>query len=279
MEQEEQLEIPLKEASTAIRKLFQDTGMSGNMGRLVPRIGREQTDNELIFYVGFGRSNNEYADLVLKIYKGFNLASDEKKADVFCGMVVGARQFKPNGISKKIDIVDVDLKIVDQSYVQVKFSVDESLVEFSRFDLNQFADDIHAGIDEYAQIFEIFVEGLMRTAKISDNSKMFSYYASVAETLSYKKVEQMTDSLHEMVNYLMFELRSINPEAATTKSVYTPRDIVEGGLDLAGFDIGSLVPDLDSPADLFASVLGFDEDGAPGWAQMNDEFFNSMYNT
>merc|ERR1711935_450381 len=69
MDQEEQLEVPLKEASTAIRRLFQNSGLGTNIGRMVPRIGREQSDTELIFYVGFGRSTNEYADLTLKIYE------------------------------------------------------------------------------------------------------------------------------------------------------------------------------------------------------------------
>ena len=107
-------------------------------------------------------------------------------------------------------------------------------------------------------------------------TKMFSYYASVAEALSYKKVEQMTDSLHAMVNYLMFELRSINPEAATTNSAYTPRDILEGGLDLAGFGLDDIVPIYDSPADIFGDMLGFDQAGSDF---LNNEFFNSMYNT
>merc|ERR1712227_1072538 len=271
MGQEEQLEIPLKEASKSLRLLFQDTGVSQNIGRLVPRIGREESENELLFYIGFGRSSNEYADITVKVFKGLETATDESKASVYCGMAVGFRNVQSSGMSEKLDLATVNLSIKDQSYIQGKFSVDESLVEFTDFDFNQLANDLHAGIDEYSQIFKLFLENILKTVKVSgvpENESVFAYYIRVAKELGHDNIGQMTASLHQMTNYLMFELRSINPDAATTQATYTTRDIVSGLLT-NNFDIsldfsqlasefeqdmlGDVVPDLPEELEFFIS--------------------------
>ena len=239
MGQEEQLEIPLKEASKSLRMLFQDTGVSQNIGRLVPRIGREESENELLFYIGFGRTSNEYADITVKVFKGFETETDESKASVYCGMTVGFRNVQSSGMSKKLELATVNLSIKDQSYIQGKFSVDESLVQFADFDFNQLADDLHAGIDEYSQIFKLFLENILKTVKVSgvpENESVFAYYIRISKELGHENIGQMTASLHQMTNYLMFELRSINPIAATTQATYTTRDIVSGLLT-NNFDI------------------------------------------
>ena len=159
MSTEQVTQIDFNQAASAIKKLFRDTGLQ-QKSNLMPRIGREMTDDSLLFYVGFGSSERDFFDIGLYIDRSFTDATDEEVASLTGGIALIARQaVKQAQQPKTIELLGMHGVIKDQTYVQASLFVNENVDKIMTINIDQIGKTIHEGIESNVELFKIAIEG------------------------------------------------------------------------------------------------------------------------
>ena len=159
MSTEQVTQIDFNQAASAIKKLFRDTGLQ-QKSNLMPRIGREMTDDSLLFYVGFGSSERDFFDIGLYIDRSFTDATDQEVASLTGGIALIARQaVKQARQPKTIELFGMHGVIKDQTYVQASLFVNENVDKIMTINIDQIGKTIHEGIESNVELFKIAIEG------------------------------------------------------------------------------------------------------------------------
>ena len=159
MSTEQVTQIDFNQAASAIKKLFRDTGLR-EKSNLMPRIGREMTDDSLLFYVGFGSNERDFFDIGLYIDRSFTDATDEEVATLTGGIALIARQaVKQAQQPKTIELLGMHGVIKDQTYVQASLYINENIDKIMAINIDRIGETIHDGIESNVELFKIAVEG------------------------------------------------------------------------------------------------------------------------
>ena len=86
MAKAEKTQLDFNRAIEAFQRLFSETGLDSHVGQILPRIGREQTENKLVYFIGFGRDENNYVDVVLTVSRGFEQENQDRRAAIFAAL-------------------------------------------------------------------------------------------------------------------------------------------------------------------------------------------------